>query len=264
MVHTHTAHFRVRHSELYADEEMPNRALAHLFQETAMDASAAAGYGLAWYTEHQTVWVLRGMTLEHLRPIHYQDELDITTWLYDMQRVRARREYLARNAHTGEVVARASGYWAYINRATLMPTRIPADVLTEFEPSGLRAVPHPQPRTYPPPSTPREIRTARRVRHSETDAMGHVNNGIYLDWFEEPLREITPQAQHLCVRRHDVEYIRGALAGDDVELVTRLAGVGWYATAWEQEITRGPDVIARDHITALWIDAPGRPVRQHT
>lgn len=269
MPHSHTAHFRIRHSELNTVEEMPNRALAHLLQETAMDASAAAGYGLRWYEQHQTVWVIREMTLEHLRPIHYQDELDITTWLFDMQRVRARREYAVHNTQTGELVARASAYWGYISRATLMPTRIPPEVFPQFEPSGIRAVPRARPRVYPPPRVPLELHAERRVQHYEADAMGHVNNGIYLDWFEEPLYRLTPAGRRLCVRRHDVEYVRGALPGDELELVTRLQGVGNAVTAWALEITRAGDTIARDRILAYWVDegpagkstAGSRPVR---
>ncbi len=260
MVHSHTAHFRVRHSELNTEEEMPNRALAHLLQETAMDASASAGYGLRWYEQHQTVWVIREMTLEHLRPIHYQEELDITTWLLDMQRVRARREYAVRNAQNGELLARASAYWAYISRATLMPTRIPADVFPQFEPSGIRAVPRARPRTYPAPRVPVEINISRQVQHYEADAMGHVNNGIYLDWFEEPLYRLTFPAQRLCVRRHDIEYVRGAMPGDDVELAMRLERVGNVVTAWSAQMTRAGDTIARDHITAYWLDHGGNPV----
>ncbi len=90
--------------------------------------------------------------------------------------------------------------------------------------------------------------------------MQHVNNAVYLDWLEEPLAELTPPSLRLCVRRHDVAYLRGALPGEDVEIVTRLVGAGHVATAWAQEITRAGEVVLRNHITALWLDSAGRPV----
>ncbi len=263
MAHSYTAHFRVRHYELDAHDEMPSRALAHLFQETAMCASTSEGYDIAWYDAHHTVWVIREMTLVHVRPIHYQDELTVTTWLSEMQRVRAYREYLARNVTTGEVVACGRAYWAYLDRTTLFPTRIPADVIEQFAPNGVRAVAK-KPRSYPPPSTgqlPVEIRAQRRVQHYEADSMQHVNNGIYLDWLQEPLAEMTLPSMRLCVRRHDVEYLRGALPGEQVEIVTRLVGAGHCATAWVQEITRAGELVVRNHMTALWLDPAGRPVR---
>ncbi len=164
MPHSYTAHFRVRHYELDAHDEMPTRAIAHLFQETAMGASTSEGYDLSWYDTHHTVWVIREMTIEHVRPIHYQDELTVTTWLSEMQRVRAYREYLARNAATSEVVARGSAYWAYIDRKTMFPTRIPPDVIEQFAPNGIRAMLHGKPRVYPPPAgRPVGIHSRRRV-----------------------------------------------------------------------------------------------------
>ncbi len=91
--------------------------------------------------------------------------------------------------------------------------------------------------------------------------MQHVNNGIYLDWLEEPLAEMTPPSLRLCIRRHDVEYLRGALPGEQVEIVTRLVGVGHCATMWAQEITRAGEPLVRNHVLALWLDSSGRPVR---
>src|SRR5512142_2361240 len=115
MTHSFTSHYRIRQYELNARDELPNRVLAHLFQETAMRDSADAGFGVTWYLTHSSVWVIREMILEHLRPIHYLDELAVTTWVSDMQRVRAYREYLARNAATGEVVAAGHAYWAHLD-----------------------------------------------------------------------------------------------------------------------------------------------------
>ncbi len=254
MTRTYTAHFRIRHYELDARQLLPNRVLAHFFQDTAIRASADAGYGMDWYDTHQTVWVIREMILEHLRPVRYGDELAVTTWLSSMEHVRANREYLARDVATGQVVARASVYWAHVDRRTLFPVRIPAGIAVDFKPNGVRAVPHLEPRIYPAPAgdaLPRERRATREVRHYETDSMLHVNNAIYLDWLEEPLAGLSPR---LCVRRHDIEYVRGARPGDVLEIVTRLVGMGRSATAWAQEITCDGQVIARNHMTAVAVD----------
>lgn len=263
MTHTYTAHFRVRHYELDARELVPNRVLAQFFQETAIQASADAGYGTDWYNRHHAVWVIREMTLEHLRPIRHGDELAITTWLSDMQRVRAYRECLARNTSTGEVVARASVYWAYVDLQTMFPARIPQEVIADFSPNGVRAVPRLRPRVYSAPvgnALPREIHSTRRVQYYEADAMQHVNNAIYFNWLEEPLAELS--SHWLCVYRHDIEYVRGALPGDTVEIFTRLIGMGQCTSVWAQEITRDGQVIVRNHMTAVTIDErTGVPLR---
>src|SRR5919108_812486 len=152
MTHKYTAHFSIRHYELNWHGELPNSTLQRLFQETAMQASADAGFGAQWYLEHKSVWVIHQMTLEHARPIHYLDELEITTWVSDFQRVRSHREYLARNATTNEIVARGRAYWAHLNRETLTPMRTPIDLTTLLSPDGIRAVQRTQPRIYSAPS----------------------------------------------------------------------------------------------------------------
>ena len=263
MTHSFTAHYRIRQYELDARDELPNRVLAHLFQETAMRASADAGFGVEWYLTHSSVWVIREMLLEHLRPVHYLDELAITTWVSGMQRVRAYRECLARNAATGEIVAAGHAYWAHLDRQTGMPSRIPARVFDQTGANGITAVQHLEARHYPAPVKDRitEWRTTRHVQHYEADGMQHVNNAIYYDWLEEPLAEIAPAPLRLCVRRHDIEYVRGALPGDDVEIVTRLVGAGHCATSWEQEITRAGEVVVRNHCIAVCMDPSGRMTR---
>ncbi len=260
MTHTFTDRLAIRQYELNSREELPNRAIAHLFQETAIRASADAGFGVAWYTEHNSAWVIYQMTLEHLRPIRYGDDLAITTWLSDMLRIRSHREYLARNARTGEIVARGRAHWVYLDAQTLFPTRIPASIIDQLAPNGISAIPLLEPRPYPPVPNPIERRATRRVQHYEADAMQHVNNAIYYDWIEETLVGIAPP-RRLCVRRHDIEYVRGALPGDEVEIVTRLTGAGQCATTWESIILRGEQVLVRDRMTALWVNEEGNLVR---
>lgn len=261
MTHTFTAHFRIRQYELDAQDTLPNRVLAQLFQETSMRASTDAGYNVDWYALNETVWVIRAMTLEHLRPIRYPDELEITTWLAEMQRVRAFRQYLARHTATGEVVARANVYWAHLDRASLLPARIPQSIVDDLAPNGAYAVPRKQPRSFPAPARACEIHSRRHVQHYEADGLQHVNNTIYLDWLEEPLRALVAPPRRLCVRRHDIEYVRGAVPGDELEITTRLTGVGRCATTWAQEITRGDEVVVRNRMVAVCLDDAGRPTR---
>ena len=267
MTHLFTTRLQIRHHELDARGELPNSALFRLFQETAMRVTRDAGFGVEWFMERRTVWFVHQMTVEHLRPIHYPDELAVTSWLSDAQKVRTHREYLARNATTDEIVARGRAHWVYLTGETLMPTRIPAELIARFQPNGIRAVPRIEPRAYTlsPNIAPLEYRTRHRVQRYEADGMQHVNNAVYIDWLEEALADavahLTSPARQLCVRRHDIEYARSAVPGDEVEIVTRLIGAGHCASAWQLEIKRGDESLGRDHITALWQDAVGKPIQ---
>jgi acyl-CoA thioester hydrolase len=81
-----------------------------------------------------------------------------------------------------------------------------------------------------------------RVRHYEADAVGHVNNAVYLHYLEQaaiehsaavgyPLGRYREMGALFIVRRHEIEYLRPASPGDVLEVVT-----------WAAEI-RGPRAV---------------------
>lgn len=260
-----TTRLRVRHYELNAHNELPTSALFRLFQETAMRVTRAAGFGVEWFFERRTVWVLRAMIVEHRYPIHYPDELDVSTWLSDAGKVRVHREYLARDATSGEIVARGRGEWVHLNGTTMMPARIPAEIIARMQPNGVRAVLRLEPRSYPVPRTPIEYHTQRRVQRYEVDGLQHVNNAVYVDWLEEALADavapLVSSARQLRVYRHDIEYLHAALPGDHVEITVRLVGAGRCASTWELTVRRDEELLVRDHLTALWVNDRGKPIR---
>lgn len=266
MTHIFTAHFPIRQYEVNAYGELPNSTLQHLFQETATLATRDVGYEVRYAEERASIWVVYQITLEHRRPIRYPDELAITTWLSDAQKVRTHREYLARNAQTNEIVACGRAYWVHLDAKTLRPLRLPAELFERFAPNGQSALTHIAPRMYPAPSFDfPEFCTHRRVYRYEADEVRHVNNAFYVDWLEEALHDAVAtrwnDARRLCVYRHDIEYVRSAVPGDEVMIKVRLVGVGKTASAWDLEIQRGDESLVRDRITALWVNGKGKPMK---
>jgi acyl-CoA thioester hydrolase len=70
-----------------------------------------------------------------------------------------------------------------------------------------------------------------KVRHYEMDALGHVNNAVYLHYLEQAAYEHSAAAGFpdertrelggiWIVRRHEIEYLRPASAGDVLQVVT--------------------------------------------
>jgi acyl-CoA thioester hydrolase len=70
-----------------------------------------------------------------------------------------------------------------------------------------------------------------KVRHYEMDAYGHVNNAVYLHYLEQAAIEHAAaagfpdeRARELggawLVRKHEIEYLRPAAAGDVLQVVT--------------------------------------------
>src|SRR5207244_10362757 len=84
---------------------------------------------------------------------------------------------------------------------------------------------------------PRHEHTIRlRVRHHEMDALGHVNNAVYLHYVEEAAIEHArvlgfDEARWRAlggawvVRRHEIDYRLPAVAGDELDVTTRILDI---------------------------------------
>lgn len=70
-----------------------------------------------------------------------------------------------------------------------------------------------------------------KVRHYEMDALGHVNNAVYLHYLEQAAIEHSAAAGYpdertrelgglWLVRKHEIEYLRPAAAGDVLQVIT--------------------------------------------
>jgi acyl-CoA thioester hydrolase len=113
-----------------------------------------------------------------------------------------------------------------------------------------------------------------RVRHHEMDALGHVNNAVYLNYVEEAAVEHARRLGYdearwralgggWVVRRHEIEYRAPAVAGDDLDVTTRIAGLERMRGVRRTTIVRvGDGVLLADATTHwIWIDHEGRPRR---
>lgn len=262
----YTARVHVRNYEVDRFGYVHNHVIQQYLEEAATEASSAAGLGPQWYSERDCGWVIREITLDYLHPARIHDELEIRTWVSDFRRVRSHREYVVCRAGDGRQLVRASTDWIYINRATMWPTRIPADAIAAFSvQEGVYAV---QPvRPLPDVQSPAEWRSQRRVQRHEIDSMGHVNNANYVTWFEQAL--VDGVAAHapavaaggwLCWRRHDIEYRSAILPGEEVQIVTRLTGLGRARAAWHQEVRRpgSADAAIIDRPVVLYLDSHHR------
>jgi acyl-CoA thioester hydrolase len=93
----------------------------------------------------------------------------------------------------------------------------------------------------------KQFKTQLRVRYHEMDALGHVNNAVYQHYLEQAAVEHSEHLgfnQERCqelggvfvMRRIEIDYLRPAVAGDNLEVTT-----------WLQTL-RGPRAIRRYEI----------------
>ncbi|MGB8646617.1 MAG: thioesterase family protein [Anaerolineae bacterium] len=254
----------VRLYDLDLRGEVSNGTLFRYFEEAAIQASAHAGFTMEWYNSRGQFWVIRTMRMERSAPACFGDELQIRTWVSSLARVRSDRNYVLRRGRDGQVLARATANWVYLDVKTMYPARIAPEIAEMFgnpEPAALP--PRPRPRWLSAP--PRELQSvsARRAQYYEADSARHTNNAMYVDWLEEAVRGTLlangyalplDNPPSLWFHRHSIEYLNAARPGDPVEISTRLAGRARSAGYWVQEIRRAGsgERIARNECMTVW------------
>jgi acyl-CoA thioester hydrolase len=275
MPREHVRTFRVRYYECDALGHVRGVSLLRYTQEAAFDASAAAGYDLARYDAMQRLWLVRETDVASLQPLRYGDSIAVKTWVADFRRVRSRRMYEARLASSGEVVARASTDWVFLNAATGRPVTIPSDLIAAFFPEGMPDQAPPRERSISAPPAPAgAFTTRRRVTWRDIDAAQHVNNSNYLAYAEDcaaqamaahgwPLERMLSEGITLVARRHQIAYLQPALLDDELELATWASDVSDESFLRHTTITRVSDgtLLAQVHSAYGWFDlATEKPV----
>jgi acyl-CoA thioesterase FadM len=215
--------YRVRFDEAGPDGLLRTSGLLRYAQDIAWQHSVARGFDRAWYRQRGLTWVVRAVDLEVLAPIALGASLETTTEVVGQRRVWARRLGAFR---TGDrLLATVQTDWLLLDDAG-RPARLPAEFEGAFAQlpaaSGLGRV-----ELGEPPSGAH--RSTIAVRPHELDPMGHVNNAVYLDWFEEGLLVADPgQASGRALpRRVRLEYTGAAEPGADLVAVTWRQGDGW-------------------------------------
>jgi acyl-CoA thioester hydrolase len=273
---THIRSFRVRHYECDAFGHLNNTNYVRYMQETAFDASAAAGYDQERYRQMGVQWLIHATEIEYLQPVYFGDTVEVKTWVADFRKVSSRRAYEITLAKSGELAARGFSDWAFLEAGSGKPAMIPAELANGFFPEG-------QPKTFPPrppfwktpPAPAGAFKVRLRVAWQDIDTIQHANNAVYLEYIEEcamqviaaygwPVQRMLAEGCAVLIRQHQIEYLLPALLDDELEILTWVSNVRRSTAIRHYLITRVSDgvLLARVNSLGVWTDlASGRPVR---
>jgi acyl-CoA thioester hydrolase len=263
----------VRRADLHPGGTVNSVAYLDYLQEARLDllrrhdaaVSAQPGEGL----------VVVATTVEYLAPLFLADRpLYVASWVTD---VRAASFTLAYELFTSPggtdstvVHARATTALTPYDFEAERPRRLTGDerarLLREPEPSPFadrgRA-----PR--PLPWSGSAWREDLRVRFSDIDLLGHVNNVRYLDFVQEAttdlmldcFREAAVDGHlHLVVARTEIDYLGQLnLRPEPYDVWARVSDVGTSSVAFEAEIRDGDRVMARCRTVKVSLDEDDRP-----
>jgi acyl-CoA thioester hydrolase len=273
---THSRTFRVRYYECDANGHLNGAMYLRYMQETAFDASAAAGYDMKRYSQMQHHWLIRESQVEYLRPLVYNQQVTVSTWIADFRRVTSRRAYEFRLAGTGELAARAFTDWVYLDTTSNQPASIPRSLVEDFYPEGAPAEFTPR-RPFPAsPHLPAGVfRMRRQVRWQDIDALQHVNNAVYMDYTNEcgfqvcaafhwPWQRMNEEGFAIYLRQARLQYLQPAVLGDELEIATWISEVRRATSGRHYTIQRASDgaLLAQAYTLGAWVDLQsGQPIR---
>ena len=112
--------------------------------------------------------------------------------------------------------------------------------------------------------------TSIRVRFHEVDPYGHVNHGVYLNYFEEARVELLERigfgldrlaelGYHLVVVEATVRFRAPARAGDLLTIDSQVSELRRVSSTWHQRMCRDDQLIATNDVRAAITDLQGRP-----
>jgi acyl-CoA thioesterase FadM len=235
----YTEPFTIRSYEVTRSGYPQPGAILRYLEFLATHASASHGYTNTWYAEQGSAWLVRDMALRMgwLPPM--DTELLMATWVAEFRRVQAFREYAIWHPASGRIVALARARWAYVQRHTGRPLRVPDEMAALFRESrsATRLPQFPQLPVSVPLLRGEQTITAREY---EADVHQHINNCVYGDWLYEGVAATLRAAEHTVIeiqpRFLTLEYLRQVRPGEEVGIETALYADGSRRIRAEQTI----------------------------
>ena len=216
--------YRVRFDEAGADGRLRAAGLLRYAQDVAWRHSEHLGFDRSWYTERGRWWVVRAVSVEVTAPVPMGATLRVATAVIGHRRIWARRR-VESSLEDGQPVAVVETDWVILDERGRLG-RIPPDFGVAFPNPELDA----EPIRVDPPAAPADAdRRSIAVARRDLDPMGHVNNGVYLDWFDEAIEAAGGADDlHALPRRIRIEYAASAEPGDVLATATWRDGGRWW------------------------------------
>lgn len=85
------------------------------------------------YLKSGASWYVRSHFIEYLRPALLGDDLQVCTWISDMQERSSPRQTLFLRVSDRRILARAETQWIFVNLKNGRPVAIPEALRTAFE-----------------------------------------------------------------------------------------------------------------------------------
>jgi len=153
------------------------------------------------------------------------DVVQVDTWVSASGKNGMRRDWLVRDAKTGEILTRASSVWVMMNKVTRRLSKIPEEVRAEISSyfvDSAPVVPEDNRKLTKLDDSANFIRTGLSPRWHDLDVNQHVNNVKYVGWILESAPQPLLESHELCAMT--LEYRRECGRNSVLDSLSDLSG----------------------------------------
>ncbi|MCR5294936.1 MAG: hypothetical protein K6E30_07170 [Lachnospiraceae bacterium] len=198
---------RIRYSECAPDARLSLLGLVNYFQDCAVFHALHVGRGPSTWKEEHYGWVITSwqILVNEYPPLH--EQVKTATWAYRFKGFEANRNLTMRGMDD-KLYAYANSSWAYFDTAALRPLRVPSYEVEAYGIDPELPMEEKAPRRIRLPKVNVQEKQAIRIRSTNLDSNGHVNNEQYI------AMALAYLPAGIKVRELRVEYIGQARLGD--------------------------------------------------
>ncbi|KAG4186493.1 hypothetical protein ERO13_A08G047400v2 [Gossypium hirsutum] len=248
----------VRCYEVGINKTATIETLANLLQEVGSNHAQSLGFSTDGFATTPTmrkmhlIWVTARMHIEIYKYPAWSDVVEIETWCQSEGRIGTRRDWILKDAATGELIGRATGKWVMMNQDTRRLQKVSDDVREEH----LIFCPR-EPRLAFPEKNNRSLKKIIKLedpaqysrlrltpRRADLDMNHHVNYVTYIGWVLESMPQEIIDTHEL--QSITLDYRRECLQDDVVDSLTSLEPIDGTETVSEHNGTNGSTAARED------------------
>ncbi len=127
--------FPVSDDSIDANGHVNNVMYVRWMQEAAVRHFEALG-GTAYLQQLGATWVVRSHRIEYLAPAFASEEIQVSTWVANVRRVRSLRRYEFARAADDRLLVRGETEWVFVDAGDGRPILIPEQITRLFSMEG--------------------------------------------------------------------------------------------------------------------------------
>jgi acyl-CoA thioester hydrolase len=126
---------RVEWQDIDMMQHLNNAAYLDYAMDAGVELTSAYGWPMSYWTKEGIAFVARRNSIEYLSPAYLEDQLEITTWLFNIRPATITRQFDIRRTGTNELLARIQTLWVMLNLNSGRPMRIPESMIKILAPN---------------------------------------------------------------------------------------------------------------------------------